>query len=136
MLLGARPLPPAGSYPSCLRFSLLERTDKTMLDILAAAAGAEAPPVWISWLPIVGMIAIFWFLLIRPQMRQAKAHREKVAGLKKGDQVVTAGGLVGKVLKVDDHYVDLELGQGVKVKAVKHTIGDVIPPGGTAAAND
>ena len=108
-----------------------------MLEFLVAAApAAEAPPVWISWLPIVGMIAIFWFLLIRPQMRQQKAHREKVAGLKKGDQVVTAGGLVGKVIKVDEHYVDLELGQGVKVKAVKHTIGDVIPPGGTAAAND
>jgi len=107
-----------------------------MLEILAAGTAAAPPPAWISWLPIVGMIAIFWFLLIRPQMRQQKAHREKVAGLKKGDQVVTAGGLVGKVLKVDEHYVDLELGQGVKVKAVKHTIGEVIAPGGKAAAND
>jgi preprotein translocase subunit YajC len=107
-----------------------------MLDILAAAPAAAATPVWIRWLPIVGMIAIYWFLLIRPQMRQQKAHREKIGGLKKGDQVVTAGGLVGKVLKVDEHYVDLELGQGVKVKAVKSTIGDIIPPGGTAAAND
>jgi preprotein translocase subunit YajC len=104
-----------------------------MLDFLAAATAGAAPPVWISWLPIVGMIAIFWFLLIRPQMRQQKQHREKVAGLKKGDQVVTAGGLVGKVLRVDDNYVDLELGQGVKVKAVKQTIGDVIPPAGSAA---
>jgi preprotein translocase subunit YajC len=109
-----------------------------MLDFLAAAGAgtAAAPPGWISWLPIVGMIAIFWFLLIRPQMRQQKAHREKIGGLKKGDQVVTAGGLVGKVLKVDEHYVDLELGQGIKVKAVKATIGEVIQPGGTAAAND
>ena len=104
-----------------------------MLDFLAAATAGAAPPVWISWLPIVGMIAIFWFLLIRPQMRQQKQHREKVAGLKKGDQVVTAGGLVGKVLRVDDNYVDLELGQGVKVKAVKQTIGDVIPPACSAA---
>ena len=107
-----------------------------MLDLLSAAAAQGAAPGWTGFLPIIGMVAIFWFLLIRPQMRQQKQHREKVAGLKKGDQVVTAGGLVGKVLKVDDHYVDLELGQGVKVKAVKHTIGDVIPPGGTAAAND
>ena len=104
-----------------------------MLDILAAATAGAAPPVWITWLPIVGMIAIFWFLLIRPQMRQQKLHREKIGGLKKGDQVVTAGGLVGKVLKVDDNYVDLELGQGIKVKAVKQTIGEVIPPAGTAA---
>ena len=107
-----------------------------MLDILAAATAADAPPAWLSWLPIVGMFAIFWFLLIRPQLRQQKAHRAKIGGLKKGDQVVTAGGLVGKVLKIDENYVELELGQGVKVKAVKATIGDVIQPGGTPAAND
>ena len=104
-----------------------------MLDFLAAATAGAAPPVWISWLPIVGMIAIFWFLLIRPQMRQQKLHREKIGGLKKGDQVVTAGGLVAKVVKVDETYVDLELAKGVQVKAVKHTIGEVIPPAGKAA---
>ena len=104
-----------------------------MIEILAAAASAEAPPVWISWLPIVGMIAIFWFLLIRPQMRQQKAHREKVAGLKKGDQVVTAGGLIGRVVRVDDDYAEIEIAQGVRVKAVKTTIGDILPPGGKPA---
>ena len=71
-----------------------------MLDFLASGPAGAAPPVWITWLPIVGMIAIFWFLLIRPQMRQQKVHREKIGGLKKGDQVVTAGGLVAKVLKL------------------------------------
>ncbi len=108
-----------------------------MLDILAAAGAAagEAPPAWINWLPIVGMIAIFWFLIIRPQMKRTKEHQQKVAGLKKGDQVITAGGLVGKIAKVDDTYVEIDLAQGVRVKAVKATIGDVIPPGG-AAAND
>ena len=104
-----------------------------MLDFLAATTAGAAPPVWITWLPIVGMIAIFWFLLIRPQMRQQKLHRDKIGGLKKGDQVVTAGGLVAKVLKVDDTYVDLELAKGVQVKAVKQTIGEVIPPAGSAA---
>jgi len=104
-----------------------------MLDILAAATAPAAPPVWISWLPIVGMVAIFWFLLIRPQMRHQKVHREKIAGVKKGDQVVTAGGIVGKVIKVDDAYAEIEIAQGVKVKAVKSTLGDIIPPGGTPA---
>lgn len=106
-----------------------------MLDILAAAGAAagDAPPAWINWLPIIGMIAIFWFLIIRPQMKRTKEHQQKVAGLKKGDQVITAGGLVGKVVKVDDTYVELDLAQGVRVKAVKHTIGDIIPPGGSAA---
>ena len=107
-----------------------------MLDILAAASGAAPPPSWISWLPIVGMIAIFWFLIIRPQMRQQKAHQQKVAGLKRGDEVVTAGGLVGKVTKVDDHYAELEISKGVKVRAVKSTIGDVISPTAAAPAND
>jgi len=104
-----------------------------MLDMLTAAAGQQAAPAWTGLLPIVGMVAIFWFLLIRPQMRQQKQHREKVAGVKKGDQVVTAGGLVGKVIKVDDNYAEIEIAQGVRVKAVKSTIGDIIAPGGTPA---
>jgi preprotein translocase subunit YajC len=104
-----------------------------MLEFLAAAAGADAPPAWIQWAPIVGMILIFWFLIIRPQMKRQKEHQQKVAGIKKGDQVVTAGGLVGKVHKVDDDYAEIDLAQGVRVKAVKNTIGDVIPPGGSAA---
>lgn len=105
-----------------------------MLEILAAApAAAAAPPAWVSWLPIVGMIAIFWFLIIRPQMKQQKQHREKIAGIKKGDQVVTSGGIVGKVVRVDDDYADVEIAQGVKVKVVKATIGDIVPPVGTPA---
>lgn len=84
-------------------------------------------------LPLVGIVVIFWFLIIRPQMRQQKDHKNRVAAMKKGDQVVTGGGLVGKVLKVDDTYAEIELGQGVRVKAVKTTITDIVPPGGTPA---
>ena len=104
-----------------------------MLEFLAVAASAEAPPAWIQWLPIIGMILIFWFLIIRPQMKRQKEHQQKIAGIKKGDQVVTAGGLIGKVIKVDDTYAEIELAQGVRVKAIKSTIGDIIPPGGSAA---
>lgn len=113
-----------------------------MLTLLAAAttaagAAAEAPPAWMGWLPIVGMIAIFWFLIIRPQMRQQKAHQAKVAALKRGDEVLTAGGVVGKVMKVDDVYAELEIAKGVRVKVLKATIGDVIQPAaGSAPAND
>jgi len=106
-----------------------------MLDFLAAGTAAAAPPGWLQFLPIVGMVAIFWFLLIRPQMRQQKAHRARIAAVKKGDQVVTAGGLVGKVIKVDEQYAEIEIAQGVRVKAVKSTIGDIVTPGG-APAND
>jgi len=109
-----------------------------MLTFLSAAAPAatQEPPQWLSFLPLVGMAFIFWFLILRPQMRQQKAHKEKIAAMKKGDVVVTAGGLVGKVIKLDDHYAELELGPNVRVKAVRSTIGDIVPPGGTAPAND
>ena len=104
-----------------------------MLDFLAAGTAAAAPPGWLQFLPIVGMVVIFWFLIIRPQMRQQKLQREKIAAVKKGDQVITAGGLLGKVIKVDEQYAEIEIAQGVRVKAVKATIGDIVAPGGTPA---
>jgi preprotein translocase subunit YajC len=104
-----------------------------MLEFLAAGSAGAAPPGWLQFLPIVGMVAIFWFLLIRPQMRRQKEHQAKIAGVKKGDQVVTAGGLLGKVIKVDEQYAEIEIAQGVKVKAVKATLGDIVPPGGKPA---
>lgn len=104
-----------------------------MINFLAAAASAEAPPAWIQFLPLVGMGLIFWFLIIRPQMRRQKEHVAKIASIKRGDQVITAGGLLAKVIKVDEAYVEIELAQGVRVKAVKSTIGDIVPPAGSAA---
>ena len=104
-----------------------------MLDFLAAGSAGAAPPGWVQFLPIIGMVAIFWFLIIRPQMRQQKAHREKVAGMKRGDQVITAGGVLGKVVKVDDNYAEIEIAKGVQVKVVKATVGDIVPPGGKPA---
>ena len=104
-----------------------------MLDILAAGSATAGPPGWVSFLPIIGMVAIFWFLIIRPQMSQQKAQRAKIAAVKKGDQVITAGGLLGKVVRVDDQYAEIEIAQGVRVKAVKATIGDIVTPGGTPA---
>ena len=112
-------------------------TSLSLLHVLAsAAAPAGDPPMWLNILPIVGMVAVFYFLMIRPQMRQQKAQREKLGALKKGDTVVTAGGLLGKVIKFDDKVVELELAPNVKVRAVRSTIGDVLPPGTNAPAND
>lgn len=104
-----------------------------MFDLLAAGTAGAAPPGWVQFLPIVGMVAIFWFLIIRPQMKRQKEHQAKIAAVKKGDQVVTAGGLLGKVTKVDDQYVEVEIAQGVRVRAVKTTLGDIVPPGGKPA---
>jgi len=104
-----------------------------MLELLVATAAQGEPPAWMTWLPIIGMVVIFWFLIIRPQMRQQKQHREKVEAIKKGDKVITQGGLLGKVIKVDETYVDVELAKDVRVKAVKHTIADIVEPGGKPA---
>jgi len=104
------------------------------LSILAAAT-AGAPPTWTTFIPFVGMGLVFYFFLLRPQMQQQKAQRAKIGGIKKGDQIVTGGGLLGKVIKVDEHHVDLELAPNVKVRALRSTIADVVQPGG-AAAND
>ena len=82
------------------------------------------------------MGVIFWLLILRPQMRRQKEQQVKLGGIKKGDQVLTGGGLLAKVIKVDDNYVELELGPNLKVKALKSTIADVIPPTGSKPAND
>ncbi len=104
-----------------------------MLDFLAAGSSAAVPPGWMQFLPIIGMVAIFWFLIIRPQMRQQKVHRAKIAAVKRGDQVVTGGGLLGKAVKVDDEYVEVEIAQGVRVKVVKSTLSDIVPRSGKPA---
>lgn len=107
------------------------------LTLLVAAAGAAGDPPWyVAAVPWILMFGILWFFILRPQMKKQKAHYEKVNSVKKGDKIVTAGGLVGKVVRADDEYVDIDLGGGTKVKAVRNTIADIIPPGGTKAAND
>ena len=109
----------------------------SLLPLLAASADpGAAPPAWLQFLPLVAMAVIFWFLILRPQMRQQKQQRAKIAAIKKGDQIITGGGFVGKVIKVDDTYAELELGPNVKVKAVKSTIADVLSPTGSKPAND
>ena len=108
------------------------------LDLLSAAAAGTpaAPPAWLQFLPFIAVGVIFWFLILRPQMRQQKEQKAKIEGIKKGDQVLTGGGLLGKVIKIDEHYAELELAPNIKVKALKSTISDVVPPTGSKPAND
>ena len=105
-------------------------------DLLAAAAAGQAPPAWLQFLPLVAMGVIFWFLILRPQMKRQKDQQAKIEAIKKGDQVLTGGGLIGKVLRVDETYADIEIAPNIKVKALKSTIADVILPPGAPAAND
>jgi preprotein translocase subunit YajC len=86
-------------------------------DILSGPLGSLAPVIFV--------IAIMYFLFLRPQQRKAMLHREMVANLRRGDTVVTAGGLIGKVAKVDESEVQVELAEGVRVKVVRGTISEV-----------
>ncbi len=111
--------------------------NSAILPLLSAAAGAgQAPPVWLQYLPFVAMFGVFWFLIIRPQMRRQRELANKINSIKKGDQVLTGGGFLGKVIKVDEQYAEIELAPNVRVKALKSTIADIVPPSGSAPAND
>ncbi|MCE5231729.1 MAG: preprotein translocase subunit YajC [Mizugakiibacter sp.] len=91
------------------------------------AAGAANPLV--SFLPLIVLFGIFYFMLIRPQMKRAKEHRTMVAALAKGDEVVTSGGIAGRVEELGDAFVTVEIAPGVKVKLQKQAITQVLPKG-------
>ena len=109
----------------------------SVLSLLAAgAAGAGGPPIWAQYLPLVGLVVIMWFLVLRPQMQQQKEQKNKLANIKKGDQVVSGGGFLAKVTKAEDEYLELELAPNVKVRAVRSSILDVVSPTTGKPAND
>ena len=88
---------------------------------------------FISLAPLLLVFVVFYFLMIRPQQSRMKALQAAVAGVKKGDSVVTAGGLVGKVTRVEDTIVEVEIAPNVKVRVVKATLAEVTPLGGKPA---
>lgn len=97
----------------------------------AAAGGAEQQ--LLGFLPIILMFAVLYFLMIRPQMKRAKDHKVMLEGLSKGDEVISAGGIVGKVVKVGDSYVTLEVGQKgdqpVEMQFQKTAVQTLLPKG-------
>jgi preprotein translocase subunit YajC len=104
----------------------------------AASAAGQASPLGgiLGLMPLVLIFVAFYFLMIRPQQKRMKDLQTAVNAVKKGDQVVTGGGLVGKVTKVEDEQVEIELAPNVKVRAIKATLTSVMPAGGTKPAND
>lgn len=101
----------------------------------AGAAPAGAAGFLISMAPLLLIFVVFYFLLIRPQQARMKKHQATIGAVKRGDVVVTAGGLIGKVTKVDETEVEIELAQNVRVRAVKATLSDV-RASGSKPAND
>ncbi len=93
----------------------------------AAAAGPESSLM--SFLPIVLMFIVLYFLMIRPQMKRQKEQKAMMEALAKGDEVITAGGIVGKVSKVTDAYVTLEVGNGTEIVVQKAAVSTLLPKG-------
>ena len=95
----------------------------------AYAAGAAATPDFMSFLPLIVIFVLFYFMLIRPQMKQAKDQRKMIEALQKGDEIVTAGGLAGRITKVGEAFVSVEIAPEVSVQVQKHTIQTLLPKG-------
>ncbi len=105
---------------------------------LTAASAAQPggmSAMLVGILPWLLIFVIFYMLLIRPQQKRAKEHQAELSAIKKGDEVITGGGLRGRVSKVSEGEVEVEIAQGVKVRAVKSTLAQVVKPA-SKPAND
>ncbi len=102
-----------------------------MISLAHAQTAAAADPSGglMQFLPMIAMFAILWFLMIRPQMKKAKEHRALLGALQKGDEVVTQGGIVGKVTKVGENYVTIEVAANTEIVVQKPAVGLVLPKG-------
>lgn len=98
-------------------------------DAMAQAGGAAGTGGFMSFLPMIALFVIFYFLLIRPQQKRQKEHKNMVSGLAKGDEVVTMGGLLGKITQVDDNFITLEVAKGTEVKVQKVSVQAMMPKG-------
>ena len=94
-----------------------------------AAGAADATGGMMQFLPIILMFGVLWFLMIRPQQKRAKEHKAMLDALSKGDEIVTGGGIAGRVVKVGENFVAVELATGVEVQVQKPAISLVLPKG-------
>ena len=97
-------------------------------DAMAADPVGQGDPLT-SFLPLIVIFVIFYFLLIRPQSKKAKEHKQLIEALAKGDEVVTNGGILGKIVKVGDNFIELEVAEGVNVKVQRQAVATVMPKG-------
>jgi len=99
------------------------------------AASSSGAGFLVQMFPLLLIFVIFWFLIIRPQQQRVKQHRALVDAVKKNDTAITGGGILGKVTKVEENEVELEIASGVRIRVVKSMLTDV-RPFGTKPAND
>jgi preprotein translocase subunit YajC len=105
----------------------------TMVQAAPASTAGGAAAGLIQFFPFVAIFVIFYFLMIRPQQQRVKQHQSTIASVKKGDEVVTNGGHIGKVTKVGDHEVEVEFAAGHRHRVVKSMLSEVRPSGGKPA---
>lgn len=98
-----------------------------------ASTGDTGAAFFVQIVPLILIFVIFYLFLIRPQQKRAKEHAAKVAAATKNDEVITGGGLIGKVTRVADDHIEIEIAPNVRVRALKTTIADVRPRGGKPA---
>jgi preprotein translocase subunit YajC len=107
--------------------------------VLISPAYAQAPAGGdmglMGFLPIILMFVLLYFLMIRPQMKRAKDHRTMVEGLQKGDEVVTAGGVLGKITKLGEAYVSIEVASGTEISVQKVAVQTLLPKGTIKSIN-
>lgn len=92
-------------------------------------AAATTEGSLLSLVPLVLIFVIFYFLLMRPQIKRAKEHKKMIEAVAKHDEIVTSGGLLGRVTKVDDNFLTLEIAQGVRIKLQKTSVASLLPKG-------
>lgn len=95
----------------------------------AQAAGPSGAFDFVSLLPLILIFVVFYFLLIRPQTKRAKEHKEMVGKLQSGDEVVTNGGLLGRIAEVGDNFITLEVADGVTIRVQRFQVSQLMPKG-------
>ena len=95
----------------------------------AQAAGGSQPNAFVQLLPLILIFVVFYFLMIRPQAKRAKEHKAMVSALAVGDEVVTSGGILGRITEVSEQFVTVEIADGVRIKVQRATVGSVLPKG-------
>jgi len=98
-------------------------------DAMAQTSGAAGSGGFLSFLPMIALFVIFYFLLIRPQQKRQKEHRNMVTALAKGDEIVTMGGVLGKITDVDENFVSVEVAKGTIIKVQKVSVQAMMPKG-------
>ncbi len=100
-----------------------------MISLAHAQAAAAANPGFEQFLPLIVIFVLFWFMLIRPQMKRAKEQKKMLTELAKGDEVVTASGQVGRVAKIGEQYISLEIADGIITHVQKQSVQTLLPKG-------